>query len=85
VPGFDRFIRPQTPDRFEIKVSAPRSSVHRSVSVRLVYSDGHSTTSSPYTIRIFQPTKLTSALAEPLDDPAVRRRGRFSCRRRSGP
>ncbi len=55
VPGFDRFIRPQTPDRFEIKVSAQRSSVHRGVSVRLVYSDGHSTTSSPYTIRIFQP------------------------------
>ena len=55
VPGFDRFIRPQAPDRFEIKVSAQRSSIHRGVSVRLVYSDGHSTISPPYTIRIFQP------------------------------
>jgi hypothetical protein len=55
VPSFDRFIRPQTPDRFEIRVSTARSTIHRGVRVRLTYSDGHSTMSQPYTIRIFEP------------------------------
>jgi len=55
VPGFDRFIDPQTPDRFEIRLITGRSSIQSGVVLRLVYSDGHVQRSQPYVVRIFQP------------------------------
>jgi hypothetical protein len=55
VPGFDRFIDPQTPDRFEIRLVTTRSSIHTGVVLRLVYSDGYVQRSQPYVVRIFQP------------------------------
>lgn len=55
VPGFDRFINPQTPDRFEIRLVTGRSSIQTGVVLRLVYSDGYVQRSQPFVVRIFEP------------------------------
>jgi hypothetical protein len=59
--SFDRFIKPQTPDRFAISVHTGRSSIHRGVDVRLRYSDGYVQRSSPVNLRIFMPRNAPSA------------------------
>jgi hypothetical protein len=55
VAGFRRYIDPQTPDLFRLRVTTPRSSIHTGVTVRLRYSDGHVQSSKPLALRIFQP------------------------------
>jgi hypothetical protein len=59
--SFNRFIKPQTPDRFVIRVRAKRSSIHTGLETRLRYSDGHVQRSQPLTLRIFVPRSAPSA------------------------
>jgi hypothetical protein len=59
--SFDRFIKPQTPDRFVIRVRAKRSSIHTGLETRLRYSDGHVQRTKPLTLRIFVPRSAPSA------------------------
>lgn len=55
VPGFERFIPPSTPDRFALRLTTPRSSIHSGIVLELRYQNGSIERSQPVSVDIFQP------------------------------